>query len=137
MTQRAWIQVVDDPAARHLVAALMDPKAADEPAALMATLIEGLAPVGDFALVTRCEAEGPVMLCAFSHPSDANALAAAVGATETDAYSEWASRRCFALDRPTAKAIADAIEVSNVAPPARQRPAPPRVVPAPAYRRAA
>ena len=80
MTQRTWTQVVDDPAARHLVAAFIEPKAADEPAALMATLIEGLAPVGDFALVTRCEAEGPVMLCAFSHPTDADALASALDA---------------------------------------------------------
>jgi hypothetical protein len=115
MTQRAWTHVVDDPAARHLVAAHIEPKAADEPAALMATLIEGLAPVGDFALVTRCEAEGPVMLCAFSHPGDADALAAALDATETDAYAEWASRRCFTLDRPTAQAIADAIEASGIA----------------------
>ena len=117
MAQCTWTKVVDDPAARHLVAVRLEPKAADEPAVLMAALIEGLSPAGDFALVTRCEEDGAVMLCAFSHPTDAEALAAAVDAEDTDAYSEWASHRCFTLDRPTAKAIADAIEVSFTARP--------------------
>src|SRR6185369_18027040 len=117
MAQCTWTRVVDDPAARHLVAVRLEPKAADEPAVLMAALIEGLSPTGDFALITRCEEECAVMLCAFSHPTDAEALASAVGAEDTDAYCEWASHRCFTLDRPTAKAIADAIEVSRVAPP--------------------
>ena len=117
MAQCTWTQVVDDPAARHLVAVRLDPKAADEPAVLMAALIEGLSPVGDFSLITRCEEDCAVMLCAFSHPTDADALASAVGAEDTDAYSEWASHRCFTLDRPTAQAIADAIEVSSVTQP--------------------
>jgi hypothetical protein len=121
MTQLAWTQVVDDPAARHLVAAHIEPKAVDEPAAMMSTLIEGLAPIGHFALITRCEAEGPVMLCAFSHPSDAVALAYAVGAYDTDEYPDWASRRSFTLDRPTAQAIADAIEASRMAAPPLRR----------------
>ena len=115
MTQCTWTQVVDDPAARHLVAVRLEPKAADEPAVLIAALIEGLSPAGDFSLITRCEEEGAVMLCAFSHPTDAEALASAVGAEDTDAYCEWASHRCFTLDRPTAQAIADAIEVSGLA----------------------
>jgi hypothetical protein len=119
MAQCTWTQVVDDPAARHLVTVRLEPKAADEPAVLMASLIEGLSPAGDFALITRCEEECAVMLCAFSHPTDAEALASAVGAEVTDAYSEWASHRCFTLDRPTAQAIADAIEVSSVTPPCR------------------
>jgi hypothetical protein len=74
MTYRAWTEVVDDPAARHLVVARLEPKAADEPTALLAGLIDGLHPIGDFALLTRCEEPGPVILCAFSHPDDAHAL---------------------------------------------------------------
>jgi hypothetical protein len=138
MTQCAWTEVVDDPAARHLVAVRLEPRAADEPAALMAALIEGLAPAGNFALITRCEEACAVMMCAFSHPTDAAALASAVDAQPTDQYSEWASRRCFTLDRPTAQAIADALEVSKSAPPL-QPIWTSRVVPAPAYtyRRAA
>lgn len=115
MAQQAWTEVVDDPAARHLVAARLEPRAADEPAVLMAALIEGLAPVGDFALITRCEQDCAVILCAFSHPTDAQALAAAVDAQQTDEYPEWASQRCFTLDHATTRAIVDAMEVCGVA----------------------
>jgi hypothetical protein len=113
MTQRPWTHIVDEPAARHLVAARIAPKAAAEPAALLATLIEGLCPHSDFALITRCEEECAVTLCAFTRPSDAEQLALAVGAEETEEYSEWASHRCFTLDHSTAQAIVDAIEASD------------------------
>lgn len=113
MTHCAWTQVVDDPAARHLVAVRLEPRAVDEPVVLMSALIEGLAPAGDFALITRCEEECAVMMCAFSHPTDAQALAAAVDAQQTDRYPGWGSQRCFTLDRCTAQAIADAIEISQ------------------------
>jgi len=113
MTYRVWTDVVDDPAARHLVVARLVPKAAEEPAALLVSLIEGLSPLGDFALLTRCEEGGPVTLCAFTHPGDAQALAAAVGATETEDRSEWASRRAFTLDKATARGIVDALEAST------------------------
>jgi len=112
MTYCIWTDVVDDPAARHVVVVRLDPKAAEEPTALLASLIDGLHPIGDFALLTRCEETGPVILCAFSHPDDARALAAAIEAVEIDGYSEWASRCGFTLDKTTAQAIADAIEAS-------------------------
>jgi len=115
MTQRPWTHLVDQPAARHLVAVRHAPKAADEPAALLTTLIEGLCPNGDFALLTRCEEEGALTLCAFATPRDAEQLASAVGAEETEDYPEWASQRCFTLDEPTAQAITDAIEASGIA----------------------
>jgi hypothetical protein len=124
MTYRVWTEVVDDPAARHLVVARLEPKAADEPTALLAALIEGLHPIGDFALLTRCEEAGPAILCAFSHPDDAYALAAAVDAVEIDDHPEWASRCGFSLDKTTARAIADAIE-ANITEPAP----PPHVAP--------
>jgi hypothetical protein len=114
MTQRSWTHLVDQPAARHLVAVRLAPKAAEEPAALLTTLIEGLCPNGDFALLTRCEEDGPVTLCAFATPRDAEQLASAVGAQETEDYPEWASQRCFTLDEPTAQAITDAIEASGI-----------------------
>lgn len=116
MTQRPWTHLVDHPAARHLVAVRLAPKAADEPAALLTTLIEGLCPNGDFALLTRCEEECAVTMCAFATPRDAEQLASAVGAQETDEYPEWASQRCFTLDEPTAQAITDALEASGFAP---------------------
>jgi len=97
---------------------------------LMAALIEELAPAGDYALLTRCEEEGAVLLCAFSHPGDALALASAIGAEETDAYSEWASHHCFTLDKSTAQAIADAIEASVTKSPMAQQARMPNVVPA-------
>ena len=112
MTQRSWMEVVDDPAARHLVGARLEPKAAEEPAALLAALIDGLQPVGHYALLTRCEAEGPVILCAFTHPEDASALAAAVEAVACDDFPEWGSRCHFSLCRTAAQAIADALEAS-------------------------
>lgn len=115
MTQRPWTHLVDQPAARHLVAVRLAPKAADEPAALLTTLIEGLCPNGDFALLTRCEEECAVTLCAFASPRDAEQVASAVGAEETDDYPEWASQRCFTLDGSTAQAITDAIEASGLA----------------------
>jgi hypothetical protein len=115
MTQRPWTHLVDQPAARHLVAVRLAPKAADEPAALLTTLIEGLCPNGDFALLTRCEEECAVTLCAFATPRDAEQLASAVGAEDTEDYPEWASRRCFTLDEPTAQAISDAIEATGIA----------------------
>jgi len=115
MPQRPWTHVVDDPAARHLVVAHLVPKAADQPAALLTCLIEKLAPRGDFALLTRCEEAGPVVLCAFSHPDDAQSLATAVEA-ESDDFGDWASCRRFALDKPTAQAIADALAASTPAP---------------------
>jgi hypothetical protein len=121
MTHCAWTQVVDDPAARHLVAVRLEPRAVDEPVVLMSALIEGLAPAGDFALITRCEEECAVMMCAFSHPTDAQALASAVDAQQTDRYPGWGSQRCFTLDRCTAQAIADAIEVSKAPPPEPQQ----------------
>jgi hypothetical protein len=141
MTHCAWTHVVDDPAARHLVAVRLEPRAVDEPVVLMSALIEGLAPAGDFALITRCEEECAVMMCAFSHPTDAQALASAVDAQQTDRYPEWGSQRCFTLDRPTAQAIADAIDVSNASPPEPQQVELRNVFSAPvyehAYRRAA
>ena len=113
MTQRPWTHLVDEPAARHLVAVRLAPKVADEPAALLTTLIEGLCPNGDFALLTRCEEDCAVTLCAFATPRDAEQLASAVGAEETDQYPEWASQRCFTLDESTAQSIIDAIEASG------------------------
>jgi hypothetical protein len=113
MTQRPWTHLVDQPAARHLVAVRLAPKAAQEPAALLTTLIEGLCPNGDFALLTRCQEDCAVTLCAFATPKDAEQLALAVGAEETDEYPEWASQRCFTLDESTAQAITDAIEASG------------------------
>jgi hypothetical protein len=113
MTQRPWTHLVDEPAARHLVAVRLAPKAAEEPTALLTRLIEGLCPNGDFALLTRCEEDCAVTLCAFASPRDAEQLASAVGAEETDAYPDWASQRCFTLDEQTAQAITDAIEASS------------------------
>ncbi|MCW5732553.1 MAG: hypothetical protein KIS73_00410 [Enhydrobacter sp.] len=112
MTQRPWTHLVNEPAARHLVAVRLAPKAADEPAALLTTLIEGLCPNADFALLTRCEEECAVTFCAFATPRDAEQLASAVGAEETEDYPEWASQRCFTLDEPTVQAITEAIEAN-------------------------
>ena len=112
MTYRVWNDVVDDPAARHLVVARWLPKAAEEPAALLISLIDRLSPIGDFALLTRCEEAGPITLCAFTHPEDAETLAVAVGATEVDDYPEWASHRSFTLDKVTAQGIADALDAA-------------------------
>ena len=128
MTQRPWTHIVTEPAARHLVAARIAPKATDEPAALLATLIEGLCPNSDFALITRCEEECAVTLCAFTCPTDADQLALAVGAEETEEYSEWASHRCFTLDHSTAQAIVDAIEASESALALPQHPMPAAVL---------
>jgi hypothetical protein len=122
MTQRPWTHLVDQPAARHLVAVRLAPKAAAEPAALLTTLIEGLCPNGDFALLTRCEEDCAVTLCAFATPRDAEQLASAVGAEETDDYPEWASQRCFTLDESAAQAITDAIEASGYIPGMAQHP---------------
>jgi hypothetical protein len=116
MTQRPWTHLVDQPAARHLVAVRIAPKAAEEPAALLTTLIEGLCPNGDFALLTRCEEDCAVTLCAFAAPGDAEQLASAVGAERTECYPEWASQRSFTLDEPTAQAITDAIGASGIVP---------------------
>lgn len=129
MTQRYWTDVVDDPAARHLVIARLEPKAVDEPAALLAALIDGLQPFGQYALLTRCEAEGAIILCAFTHPEDAHGLADAVAAVACEDFPEWASRHHFTLCRTTAQAIVDAIEATAA------EPAPPPV--AAVYLRAA
>ena len=129
MTYRVWTEVVDDPAARHLVVARLEPKAVDEPTALLAALIEGLNPIGDFALLTRCEEAGPAIFCAFTHPDDAYALATAIEAVEIDDHSEWASRCGFTLDKTTARAIADAIE-ANAAERAPPQHVPPALFPA-------
>ena len=103
---------MEDPATRHLVVARLEPKATEQAGALLLGLIEGLAPVGDFALLTRCEEEGAAVLCVFSNPDDAAAVADAVEAMEIDQYPQWASQRGFTLDKSTAQAIADAIEAS-------------------------
>jgi len=110
--QRAWKHVVDDPAARHLVAARLVPKATDEPATLLASLIDGLGPVGEFALLTRCGEECAVVLCAFTHPDDARALAAAMEAMTTDEFPDWGSSAIFTLDRAAAQGIVDALEAT-------------------------
>ncbi len=112
MTQRFWTEVVDDPAARHLIVARLQPKSIDEPHVLLAALIERLGPVGEFALLTRCEEDCAVVLCAFSRPEDAQSVAYAVGAEAIDRYPEWASQRGFTLDRAIAQAVVDALEVS-------------------------
>lgn len=112
MTQRFWTEVVDDPAARHLVVARVQPKSIDEPNALLAALIDRLGPIGEFALLTRCEEDCAVVLCAFSHPEDAQSLAYAVEADLIDRYPEWGSQRGFTLDRAVAQAVIDALEVS-------------------------
>jgi hypothetical protein len=112
MTQRIWTEVVDDPAARHLVVARLQPKSTDEPTALLAALIERLGLIGEFALLTRCEEDCAVVLCAFSHPEDAQSLAYAVEAEVIDRYPEWGSQRGFTLDRAIAQAVIDALEVS-------------------------
>ncbi|HEY4169422.1 MAG TPA: hypothetical protein VGM96_21715 [Reyranella sp.] len=112
MTQRIWTEVVDNPAARHLVVARVEPKSIDEPNALLAALIDRLGPIGEFALLTRCEEDCAVVLCAFSHPEDARSLAYAVEAELIDRYPEWGSQRGFTLDRGVAQAVADALEVS-------------------------
>jgi len=128
MTQRPWTHLVDDPAARHLVAVRLAPKAAEEPAALLTTLIEGLCPNGDFAILTRCEEDCAVALCAFATPRDAEQLASAVGAEETQAYPEWASERSFTLDESTAHEIAHAIEAAGFVLGAPQHPRLPDVL---------
>jgi len=92
--------------------ACLQPKSTDEPNALLAALIDRLGPVGEFALLTRCEEECAVVLCAFSHPEDAEALAAAVDAEAIEHYPDWASQRAFTLDRAVAQAVIDALEVS-------------------------
>ena len=122
MTQRSWTEVVDDPAARHLVVARVLPKSTEEPNALLAALIERLGLIGEFALLTRCEEDCAVVLCAFSHPEDAQSLAYAVEAEVIDRYPEWGSQRGFTLDRSVAQAVIDALEVSafEQAVPARQ-----------------
>lgn len=112
MTQRTWTEVVDDPAARHLVIARLEPKAAEEPAALLAALIDGLQPLGNYALLTRCEEEGPIILCAFTHPEDARTVTAAVEGVACEDFPEWGSRHHFTLCRTGAQAIADAIEAT-------------------------
>jgi len=112
MTHRHWTDVVDDPAARHLVVARLLPKSTDEPGALLLALIERLGPVGEFALLTRCEEDCAVVLCAFSHPEDADSLANAVEAEVIERYPDWASQRGFTLDRSVAHAVVDALEVS-------------------------
>jgi len=112
MTQRIWTEVVDDPAARHLVVARVEPKSIDEPNALLAALIDRLGPIGEFALLTRCEEDCAVVLCAFTHPEDAQSLAYAVEAEVVDRYPEWGSQRGFTLDRAVAQAVVDALEVS-------------------------
>jgi len=129
MTQRPWTEVVDDPAARHLVAVRLAPGAAEEPAALLASLIEGLDPDGDFALLTRCGEECAVMLCAFTHPTDAQVLSLTLEAEEIDEYPEWGSCRGFTLDKAAAQGIADALE-ATVAP----APAPPMAFRSAAWR---
>ena len=112
MTQRTWTEVVDDPAARHLVVARVQPRSIDEPNAILAALIDRLGPIGEFALLTRCEEDCAVVLCAFSHPEDAQSLAYAVEAELIDRYPEWGSQRGFTLDRSVARAVVDALEVS-------------------------
>jgi hypothetical protein len=112
MTQRSWTEIVDDPAARHLVVARVQPKSTDEPNALLSALIERLGPIGEFALLTRCEEDCAVVLCAFSHPEDARSLAYAVGAELIDRYPGWGSQCGFALDQAVSQAVVDALEVS-------------------------
>jgi hypothetical protein len=112
MTQCSWTEVVDDPAARHLVVARLQPKSVDQPNALLAALIDRLGPIGEFALLTRCEEDGAVVLCAFSHPEDAQSFACAMGAEPIDRYPEWASQCAFTLDRAAAQAVVDALEAS-------------------------
>jgi hypothetical protein len=112
MTQRPWTEVVDDPAARHLVVARLLPKSAEEPGALLLALIERLAPIGEFALLTRCEEDGAVVLCAFTHPEDAQSLAEAVEAEAVGRYPDWASQQGFTFDRSIARGIVDALEAS-------------------------
>src|ERR1700742_3111144 len=102
MTHRTWTDVVDDPAARHLVVARLSPKSVDEPSALLIALIERLGPIGEFALLTRCEEECAVFMCASSHPEDAQALAYAVEADVIERYPDWASQHAFTLDRVVA-----------------------------------
>lgn len=109
MTQRPWTEVVDDPAARHLVVARLSPKSIDEPSALLDALIERLGPIGEFALLTRCEEECAVVMCAFTHPDDARALADAVEAQKIERYAGWGSQRGFTLDRTVARAVIDAL----------------------------
>ena len=129
MTQRSWTEVVDDPAARHLIVARLLPKSTDEPYVLLAALIERLGPIGEFALLTRCEEDCAVMLCAFSHPEDAQSLAYAVEAEVIDRYPEWGSQYGFTLDRAVAQAVIDALEVSTHEQAMRARP--PQAVTAP------
>jgi len=112
MTQRIWTEVVDDPAARHLVVARVEPRSIDEPNALLVALIDRLEPIGEFALLTRCEEDCAVVLCAFSNPEDARSLAYAVEAEVIDRYPEWGSQCGFTLDRAVAQAVVDALEVS-------------------------
>ena len=121
MTQRSWTEVVDDPAARHLVVARLQPKSTDEPHALLSALIERLGPIGEFALLTRCEEECAVVLCAFSHAEDAEALANAVDAEAIQRYPSWGSQHGFTLDRTIARAVVDALEVCALEPAAHQQ----------------
>jgi len=65
--------------------------------------------------LTRCEEDCAVTLCAFATPKDAEQLASAVGAEDSEDYPEWASERSFTLDESTAQAISDAIEASGFA----------------------
>lgn len=73
-------------------------------------LIVTFPPQGHYSVRTVEDECGPAIHCAFERKSDADRLAAAVGAIEIARYENYLSERAFFLDEKVARTIRRAIE---------------------------
>ena len=107
----SWSTVAADSKTHHLVVAQVPAGVTDDAMALIASLVERLAPAGTYALTAQTETGSTSVFCAFSLATDADGLIEAMNAQEDNLHLGWASEHHCTLDKSAAEAIADAVRV--------------------------
>lgn len=111
MAQSAWPIFIDACKSRHLIVVDVPADVAEDPAELIALLIDLVNPNGNFALRAEKTAIGTRLFCAFAEPTDVDMMVQATDAQEDNVYSGWASEYHCQLDRTAAEAIRGAATV--------------------------
>ena len=115
MPQCTWSTFAADSKSHHLVVAQVPVGVADDAVALVGRLVEGVAPLGDFAVTSQKETGSTTVFCAFALATDAESMIEAIDAREDNLHLGWASEHHCVIDKMAAEALTPAVPV---APPA-------------------
>jgi len=113
MPKLSWTEMIELHPAGHLVVGNVIGSTATASSRLVAKLLEGFGPEGDYSLTTVKEPQGPTIHCVFANKADADQFSSSVTARAVGKYPGWwASQRSFVVDEGTRSAISDVLEVA-------------------------